>query len=237
MQGNPALTAGHEKFLEGASALIRLTCLVLALLPQLLLPPLAAAQDRSTPEPFDFYVLALSWSPAYCALNRQRANPQQCGSDKSYRFIVHGLWPQRERGWSDYCVLPRDLPPSAGDIRSMLDIMPSQGLVQHQWRKHGTCSGLAPSDYFSKTRQAFEKIRIPGTFSRMTRRGRISPDGAEAAFVAANPGLTREGMAVSCNRGVLTEVRICLTKGLEFRTCPSVDRSGCRASSLDVPAP
>ncbi|CUA92165.1 ribonuclease T2 family protein [Pannonibacter indicus] len=223
---------------QGPVVLARRAIARFALLPVLLLLPITAdAQDSNRPGAFDFYVLALSWSPAYCELNRRRADPQQCGDGKNYRFIVHGLWPQRERGWPDYCPLPRDLPPSAGDIRSMLDIMPSQGLIQHQWRKHGTCSGLPPSDYFSKTRQAFEKIRIPETFTRMTRRGRISPEGAEAAFAAVNPGLTREGMAVSCNRGILTELRICLTKDLEFRACPSVDRSGCRASSLDVPPP
>lgn len=119
----------------------------------------------------------------------------------------------------------------------MLGIMPSRGLIQHQWRKHGTCSGLSPAGYFDLTRQAFERIRIPDSFTSPGQGGRISPQDAEAAFAAANPGLRPEGMAISCNRGLLTEVRICLTKDLQFRACPAVDRSGCRNPSLEVPAP
>lgn len=220
--------------------MIRSISLALQVLAALLcLPPAAQAQDadRDRAGAFDFYVLALSWSPAYCTLNRDRADPQQCGADQSFRFIVHGLWPQHERGWPDFCPLPRGNQPSRQEVQSMLGIMPSRGLVQHQWRKHGTCSGLSPANYFDLTRQAFDKIRIPDIFTNSGQSGRISPQGAEAAFAAANPGLAPEGMAISCNRGLLTEVRICLTKDLEFRNCPAVDRSGCRSPDLELPAP
>ena len=58
---------------------------------------------------FDFYVLALSWSPTYCATDA-RPDPEQC--DKAGQgFVVHGLWPQYEQGYPVYCdsALPNDL--------------------------------------------------------------------------------------------------------------------------------
>ena len=63
---------------------------------------LPASADQSGK--FDFYVLALSWSPTYC-LNegRGRNDRTQCGGDKAHGFIVHGLWPQFDNGYPEYC--------------------------------------------------------------------------------------------------------------------------------------
>jgi ribonuclease T2 len=188
------------------------------------------------PGKFDFYVLALSWSPTYCKQQGGNANPHQCEVQKPFRFVVHGLWPQYEKGYPASCKgveqrIDRDI------AVGLEDIMPSHGLVFHQWRKHGTCSGLEPENYFDLTRQAYEKITIPGAFATLNKRGKAAPATVEKAFRLANPGLMDEGMAVTCERGELEEVRICLTKDLEFRSCPSVDRAGCRTDSLFVPPP
>ncbi|MEP1932686.1 MAG: ribonuclease T2 [Roseibium sp.] len=185
---------------------------------------------------FDFYVLALSWSPTYCKQEGVDANPHQCNARKPFRFIVHGLWPQYESGYPSDCDVSRrriDRQIAVG----MEDIMPSHGLVFHQWRKHGTCSGLEPDDYFDLTRDAFEKITIPKAFRNLTKRGKAPPAKVESAFSQTNPGLESDGIAVICDRGELEEVRICLTKNLEFRSCPAVDRSGCRLGSVSVPPP
>ncbi|MCB1968558.1 MAG: ribonuclease, partial [Candidatus Accumulibacter sp.] len=52
---------------------------------------------------FDFYVLALSWSPAYCLIEGDRANKQQCAEERDLGFVVHGLWPQFESGYPEFC--------------------------------------------------------------------------------------------------------------------------------------
>ena len=69
----------------------------------------ASAQDRRQNEPgqFDFYVLALSWSPSFCEASGERGTPprQQCG-ERPYSFVVHGLWPQYEKGFPEYCQQP-----------------------------------------------------------------------------------------------------------------------------------
>ncbi len=197
--------------------------------------PLPAQADQ--PGKFDFYVLSLSWSPTYCSQEgRKNANPHQCDVREPFRFVVHGLWPQYERGFPESCPgRPERI--DRRIAREMEDIMPSHSLVFHEWRKHGTCSGLDPEDYFALTRRAFEKITIPGAFARLDKRGKAAPATVEKAFRLANPGLDEDEMAVTCVRGELEEVRVCLTKDLQFRSCPSVDRAGCRAPSLSVPAP
>ncbi|MEP4273664.1 MAG: ribonuclease T [Roseibium sp.] len=185
---------------------------------------------------FDFYVLALSWSPTYCKQEGQNASRHQCDVSNAFRFVVHGLWPQYERGYPESCPGA----PQRIDRRiavSMEDIMPSHNLVFHQWRKHGTCSGLPPEEYFDLTRRAYEKITVPGVFRTLDKPGKSAPATVEKAFRLANSGLREDGMAVTCDRGELEEVRICLTRDLEFRACREVARTGCRSGKLTVPPP
>lgn len=184
---------------------------------------------------FDFYVLALSWSPSYCAAEGPDANRQQCGSDRPYGFVVHGLWPQFERGYPEDCD-PRDRDVSRGVVSGLLDIMPSAGLIRYEWRKHGTCSGLSQADYFAVLRAAREKIVIPPRLRAPSGDVQISPPELENAFVVANPGLSRDAIAVTCDRRYMREVRICLQKNLDFRACPEVDRRGCSAGRVLMPA-
>ncbi len=202
----------------------------------------AAAQPAPESQPnvsegkgFDFYVLALSWSPSYCESQGANANPQQCGASRSYGFVVHGLWPQYERGY------PSDCPVSAHDVpqdlaRSLYDIMPSAGLIRQQWRKHGSCAGLSQDDFFDVLRAARTRVQIPTQYQRVAQRTTIEAKALEQAFVAANPGLTSDGFAVSCDGSYMEEVRICMTKSLQFRACPEVDKRDCRARRLVMPA-
>ncbi|WCK02988.1 ribonuclease T2 family protein [Agrobacterium tumefaciens] len=183
---------------------------------------------------FDFYVLSLSWSPAFCASSEGSGNRQQCGSDRRYGFVVHGLWPQNENGYPEFCRSsePERVPDAIG--RSMFDIMPSMGLIGHQWRKHGACSGLSQKDYFAATRAAFQAITLPGKISSGAQANTLSADAIETAFTDANPGLSKRGVSISCDGRRLEEVRICLNKDMTFRDCPELDRKGCRASATEI---
>lgn len=194
---------------------------------------IAPAQDQAGK--FDFYVLSLSWSPTFCASQNGGRNEQQCGGNEDFRFIVHGLWPQYEKGYPDFCQTrePERVPRSLG--QTMFDIMPSMGLVGHQWRKHGSCTGLNQRDYFAKVREAFRRIRLPSDLSRGETSLTVSADQIEERFIAANPGMSRRGIAASCEGKRLEEVRICLTKDLSFRDCPEVDGDGCKISQITLP--
>lgn len=184
---------------------------------------------------FDFYVLSLSWSPTYCAMRTDAPRSRQCESKANFGFVVHGLWPQYERGYPEFCSSrePRRVPTALGE--EMFDIMPSMGLIGHQWRKHGSCTGLSQRDYLATTRRAFDRIRIPERVSDGKARMSLSADEIEQMFVSANPGMTKQGIAAKCEGRQLEEVRICLTTDLRFRDCEEVDRGGCRRDRIELP--
>lgn len=183
---------------------------------------------------FDFYVLSLSWSPTFCAQNAS-GNDQQCASGRDHGFIVHGLWPQNERGYPQDCesLEPDRVPSALG--RSLFDIMPGMGLIGHEWRKHGTCSGLSQTDYFSVLRAAYDRVVLPPSLDDARRSQTLDATAIEGMLVSANPGLTRAGVALGCEGNRLEEVRICLSKDLSFRDCAEVDRQGCMTRNIVLP--
>lgn len=183
---------------------------------------------------FDFYVLSLSWSPSYCEAEGEQANGQQCRAGRPYAFVVHGLWPQFERGYPEDCAT-QDRDVSSDKLRGLYDLMPSAGLIRHQWRKHGTCTGLSQGDYFKVLRAARERIEIPAEFRRLDAYKTLEPGQAERAFLQSNPKLKADAIAVTCDRRYLREVRICMTKGLEFRACPEIERRACRLDKVVMP--
>lgn len=183
---------------------------------------------------FDFYVLSLSWSPSYCEAEGEDANRQQCASGRPYAFVVHGLWPQYETGYPESCPTD-DLEIADGLLRSLYDLMPSAGLIRHQWKKHGSCTGLSQADYFAALRAAREKVTIPAAYRRLDDYRTVEPGTVERDFLAANGGLPADGAAVTCDRRYLREVRICMTKAFAFRPCPEVDRRACALDRAVMP--
>lgn len=188
-----------------------------------------------TPGEFDFYVLALSWSPTFCQSEAGQRSRSQCGVDSRSEFVVHGLWPQHDRGFPENCgAFNRPIPRNAMDKAAA--IFPDAGLARYEWNKHGTCSGLGPSEYFDDVAAARSKVVIPGKFARPRSDVDTSPIEVERAFVDANKGLRADMMSVQCRRQQLTEVRICLSKDLRsFVSCPEVNRSSCRTRDITLP--
>jgi ribonuclease T2 len=192
---------------------------------------------QNEPGQFDFYVLSLSWSPSFCASAEERGNGRapsmQCGA-RPYSFVVHGLWPQYDKGFPEYCQMPA--PRLNHDIvSSILDLMPAPRLIFNEWDKHGTCSGLAPRAYFETVRKARAVVKIPPEYTGLQEALSVTPTGVEDAFAKANPGLSASGMAVECDKKRLTEIRICLSKDLQFRDCPEIARRTCRREQLLMP--
>lgn len=195
----------------------------------------SAAHAGGRPGDFDFYVLSLSWSPSYCEAAGGDDGSAQCDGGRPYAFVVHGLWPQYERGYPSFCADGRRDRPSSAAIAAMLDIMPDSDLVKHEWAKHGTCAGLKSAAYLGAIRAAFGRVAIPAAYVRLDRYLTVDPARVEADFRRANAGLPADGIAVTCDGRRLREVRICLTRDLAFRDCPQVDADGCRRSSVVMP--
>jgi len=194
----------------------------------------APAFRSGAPGAFDFYVLALSWSPGFCALEGERKRREQCEPGRGLGFVLHGLWPQQEQGYPADCGF-RPLPSSA--LREADGVFPDEGLARYEWRKHGACSGKSPVAYFRDARRARDQVRIPGEFVRASGGRVLRAIEIERAFVDENPGLRADMMSVVCRRGLLQEIRICFEKDLRaFRRCPEVGRSGCGLDPVRVDA-
>jgi len=194
----------------------------------------AAAQvaRQSEPGKFDYYLLSLSWSPSFCETARGGAAAQQCGR-RPYSFVVHGLWPQFERGFPEACQVP---PPRLDRriVDGMLDLMPAPPLVYHEWDAHGTCSGLDARAYFDSVRKARAAVTIPPDFVEPQMPLTVTPQEVVDKFVKANDGLTAAGVQIDCDRTRLREVRICLTRDLKFRDC-GASRPACRSAQVVMP--
>ncbi|WP_238295936.1 ribonuclease T2, partial [Methylobacterium soli] len=182
-----------------------------------------------TPGAFDFYVLALSWSPTYCEIAGARRDDRQCAPGRGLGFVVHGLWPQYERGYPQNCSAV-ERAPTRQAMEAAGEVYPSEGLARYEWRKHGTCSGLDPAAYFRAAKDARMAVTIPDDFKAAGSDRKAAPIEIARAFVLANRGLRPDMMSVTCARGQLQEVRICFSKDLRgFTPCPEVARGNSGA--------
>jgi len=195
------------------------------------------ADDRNVPRgtagEFDYYLLALSWSPQYCSSPAGERDRMQCAGSRQYNFVLHGLWPQCNSGSPQYCATSQRL--SNALVDKMLDIMPSPRLVRHEWDRHGVCAGFSATEYFAKARTAFTSIKIPQTMQSPRNARTVAPAKIRDEFVAANAGMPKDAVTVRCTGRFLSEVRVCLGKNGKTRSCsPEVQRQNCRTSEIIV---
>ncbi len=189
--------------------------------------PATARAEGERAGDFDYYVLSLSWSANWCALVGDGRGDPQCDAGRGLTFTLHGLWPQHEAGWPSYCRTgERD--PTRGETAAMADNMGGAGLAFYEWKKHGRCSGLSAPDYFALSRRAYDSVTIPPVFARISKDLRVPAEVVEAAFLEANPGLKADQITVTCDQGMIEEVRLCLTADLAPRLCGADTLRDCR---------
>ncbi len=182
---------------------------------------LSAGLARADGEPagdFDYYVMSLSWSPTWCALEGDRRGSPQCEGDADNGWILHGLWPQYENSWPSYCATS-ERNPSRVDTAAEADIFGSAGNAWHQWNKHGRCTGLSADDYYLLAREAYGRVERPAIFRKLDKPVRLAASVVEAAFLEVNPGLEADGITITCKAGRIQEARVCFTRALEPRRC------------------
>jgi len=193
----------------------------------------ANSQMQNTTGNFDFYLLVLSWSPGFCSTPAGQNDPAQCAPGRRFAFVLHGLWPQYEQhGWPQNCSTEQIDPAVVG---KMMPIMPSERLIQHEWSKHGTCSGLSSTEYFEEASEAFHEIKVPAEYLDLAKQLSVNPAEIRSKFAAANPTLGEQGIVVKCtgNGRFLTEVHACLTKDIKGRACNQEELSQeCNSDSI-----
>jgi ribonuclease T2 len=190
-----------------------------------------ASQNRSNEVgDFDYYVVSFSWSPSYCVANPN--DKRQCGG-KGFGFVLHGLWPQKQAGgYPADCAT--DSRPSAATVQKTLAFMPSEKLIQHEWAKHGSCSGLTADEYFRLSDRAFASLIVPKGFDAPSVSRNLSPEQITEEFLTSNPGLTKENITVNCKGNELQEVRLCVDKQLKPMSCGKGVRTQCGRDMVQV---
>ena len=125
---------------------------------------------------FDFFVFATSWQPEECYNEPTYTGCSNPNKIWSSQLTIHGMWPQFNNGsWPSYCSNePFDSSIIYNDLDSEIFYeywpnvryeIPQEGVAskkeyedyasfwEHEWTKHGTCSGLDQETYFTKTMQ------------------------------------------------------------------------------------
>lgn len=193
----------------------------------------APARERTLPaqptasQSFDFFLLNLSWSPEFCY-----SHPTAPECSRHAAFVLHGLWPQNQNG-----TYPQDCSnaPGPANPEQYSDIYPDQSLLEHEWRTHGTCSGLAPDDFFRAARAAFQSVKIPAQLAQLQTQISLAPDQILSLVQQSNPGLPATSLALSCGNNFLTAVEVCLDKQLHPIACGPI--RSCRARTVRIPPP
>jgi ribonuclease T2 len=210
-------------------------CVVLALAASAAAARGHGHSDRGdAPGRFDYYLMALSWSPSFCETHADES--EQCAS-KGFGFVLHGLWPQnRDGSWPQHCASSGE--PDAATVDRTLAFMPSRHLIEHEWQTHGACTGLDARSYFDLADHAFARIKVPPVLVAPRSPPPLSAADVVQAFIQANPGLGENMLSVDCHDGSeLTEVRVCLNKqDLSPQACGGRLRNTCRYGVLKIPA-
>ncbi len=176
---------------------------------------------------FDYYVLALSWTPTWCAMTGDARGAPECEDAANSAWTLHGLWPQYYRGWPTFCPTA-ERPPSRQMTEGMSDIMGSGGLAWYQWKKHGRCTGLSAPAYYALAREAWGRITRPEIFAKLTRPARLPARVVEEAFLKENPGLEPDMLTITCRDGRIQEARLCLSRELDPVPCGQDVVRDCR---------
>jgi len=171
---------------------------------------------------FDFYLMTLSWHPAFCADGH--SNKPECGTTGAHPLTIHGLWPERLRAgaYPHDCPAPRlDLAPALE--RELEEYMPGvqSHLQEHEWRTHGACTGLDDDEYFQDAIKLARELDAALRPALTTLAGRETSAGElRAAANAYHAGLgatfvlqchtLREAPSALRNRPFLIEVRQCV---------------------------
>ena len=176
---------------------------------------------------FDYYVLNLSWSPEFCY---SHPSARECAEHDA--FVLHGLWPQNSDG-----TYPENCTNAAGpaDPSAYRDIYSDASLLAHEWKTHGTCSGLSPDAFFTAARSAYRSVTIPPALAGLTNQASMSPDEILDLFTRSNPAIPGSSLSLSCGHNFLTAVEVCLDKSLHPTACSGL--RSCRANTVHIPPP
>jgi len=202
-------------------------------------------QDYGTAGVFDFYVFEQSWSAEFCYKKTFPgcARPTQFMQSQ---LTIHGLWPnyaaaQQGHTWPQCCsskygpnIDPHVVQQYLNDLKTYWpneqqpDPTPdySATLWNHEWGKHGTCSGLDQSSYFkSAMKDVYPQVATPSIISQ-----RVGSSVTKGDLKRAYSKLVK----FQCSSGYLASVESCFNKNMGWIDCPAIGGSDTCGSDSNV---
>jgi ribonuclease T2 len=210
-----------------------------------------AAQSGPVPGKFDYYVFSLSWQPAFCESHqgKKECNTWKDGDFDTKNLVLHGLWPSQngdKKHTYGYCNVSADIKKldnasnwcampfpslSSSTIDTLNVVMPGYQscLENHEWYKHGVCSGMDADSYFATASRFVEGIATTKLGAVVTAHvgGEVALNDLTAA-AAQDYGDKSGTLRFICQNGILNEVRLYLKKDLP-------DQGGITADLLVSP--
>jgi len=167
--------------------------------------------------PTAFNMLAVSWSPQACRSGKDYPDADHQCRDNRFGLTLHGLWPN---GGGDrhprYCKPVSSIP--VATVRANFCMTPSPSLQQHEWAAHGACGWDSPEAYFAQAATLWNGLNKPDLEAIPA--ARLTAGAIRDAFVAANPGLHREGVFIATTDGWFREARLCYSTDYRPMRCP-----------------
>ncbi|WPX96274.1 ribonuclease T2 family protein [Candidatus Bandiella euplotis] len=111
---------------------------------------------------FDYYVFAQAWYPTFCK-GRPKGGCDDLSNYMKTDLAPHGLWPNLESknhttsyntscvkspGCRDDYTCTMDAETIGPEVLAKIQNMMPTSLMNHEWKKHGTCTGLNQKEYF-----------------------------------------------------------------------------------------
>lgn len=219
---------------------------------------------------FDSYVFSLEWTAAFCEgkSNLPECSAMTSGSFAASNLALHGLWPDKNNDASHnygycgvdshtqsldkgatWCQMP-DIGLSGGVLNRLTSAMPGTAscLQNHEWYKHGTCSGFSPDQYFTQAASLVEAVSATpfGQFIASHVGQTVNSSDLLDAFESSFGSGSRQYVSLSCTNAhgssLLLDVRLHLANPLKPASqlaqmlLPTAGSGNCGSSFLIDPA-
>ena len=179
---------------------------------------LAWGQQKGEPGTFDFYLLNVVPSGEFCRI--ADVGP---GCTTRAGWLLHGLWAQRFDGTYPVFCAERGGPEHP---EKNLDMTPDLALLDHEWKKHGTCTTMSADAFFAAERKAFAAFVVPAAMDGLDTTVTLAPGAILGEFYTANPGFPKGSLVLWCSKGKVTSVSACLGKDLKPVVCQGLKSCG-----------
>lgn len=201
------------------------------------------ASRKKANKSFDFFYFVQQWPGSFCDTSKGCCFPVT--GEPGAEFGIHGLWPNRNDGtWPASCTNEEFDESEFKDVLANMNTdwgtlacssSHNEDFWEHEWSKHGTCSGLSQHDYFQRSIDLYNDYDITGALANAG----IVPDDSFYPITKISQAFKDVlGFApqIECNKDPqgnkqLYQVYICVAKDAKtLIKCPAAISNPCQGN-------